>query len=391
MKILMLVFNQTGRGTWFRAYEFGRSLVRFGHEVTLVSTSPSNRFRATTREQDGVQLVEAPDLLAGPLRSGWDPYDTLVRLRLVDQVEQDIVHAFESRPVVILPALHACRRGTPLVMDWADWFGRGGSVEERPSWLVRSLLRGPETFFEEQYRQRADATTVICSALRERAISLGVRAETIELIPNGFDTPGWVRHTRQQARQELNIPESAVLVGYVGSLFPGDARLMAEAFNHLTGRLPGARLVHAGASRYSTRSWLAEPSSLLETGPIPQSELSLHLSACDVCWLPFRDTPANRGRFPMKLSNYLAAGKAIVSTRVGEPAAIIAANHIGRVTGETPGDLAQGVLDVLGDKKGLTRMEHASLELGSRPQESWEARSRLVEKRYREIAHKKTG
>ena len=70
MHILMLVYNQTGKGTYWRAMGFAQGLARKGHNVVVVSTSPTARLRVTTRKEGFVQLIESPDLLFGPLRSG---------------------------------------------------------------------------------------------------------------------------------------------------------------------------------------------------------------------------------------------------------------------------------------------------------------------------------
>ena len=89
-------------------------------------TSSTQRVGIKVSEFEGMRLVETPDLFRGPLRSGWDPWNTINRIRWLKNERFDLVHAFESRPVVIYPALFACRQGASFFMDWADWFGNGG-------------------------------------------------------------------------------------------------------------------------------------------------------------------------------------------------------------------------------------------------------------------------
>ena len=123
------------------------------------------------------------------------------RIAWLGREDFDLVHAFEGRPVVLFPALFEKKRGAKLIMDWCDWFGRGGSVEERPQPLVRWLLRPIETHFEEAYRHRADGTTVINAFLKEKAIGLGVDPATILLIQNGSD-PGRGRRSPGKMRKK---------------------------------------------------------------------------------------------------------------------------------------------------------------------------------------------
>src|SRR5210317_1368266 len=100
----MIVFNQTGKGTYWRAYHFARILAARNHSVTLISTSKQARNGVSYREIDGIHLVETPDAFTGSLRSGYDPWNMINRISWLRNRRFDIVHAFESRPVVIYPA-----------------------------------------------------------------------------------------------------------------------------------------------------------------------------------------------------------------------------------------------------------------------------------------------
>src|SRR6266576_279209 len=121
MKILFLNHNVVWKGGFFRAYHWGRHLRSFGHEVTILSISQSNYLRFTGSERDGITLVETPDLLWGRLRTGWDPWDTLLRMVYLLNKDYDIVHCVDSRPNVIIPGLMMKLLGKgKLIIDWGD-------------------------------------------------------------------------------------------------------------------------------------------------------------------------------------------------------------------------------------------------------------------------------
>ena len=164
MRILMIVLNRVGKGSYWRAFFPSQILASRGHDVTVMAMSPHARLHGSERTENGVRLIETPDLLCGSLRSGWDPWDTLWRMAWIRGHSFDIVHAIETRPVVLFPALLARRRGAKLVMDWADLLGRGGSVEERTNVLTRTALRPVETFFESNFRLQADGTIVMSTS-----------------------------------------------------------------------------------------------------------------------------------------------------------------------------------------------------------------------------------
>ncbi len=345
----MICFGVSGKGTYWRALQLARGLAGGGHTVTVMSTARRRQRGVTTAAdaQPGVTLVETPDWLGGPLRAGWDPLNVLARLRWGRDRRFDLVHAFESRPAVIYPALAWQRRGAKLVMDWCDWFGRGGSVEERPNPALRTMLRPAETYFEEHFRTRAAGTTVINSTLRQKAIDLGVRPESIFFLPNGSEVDVFQPQDRDEARRRLGWPLDWAVVGYVGAIFQRDARLMAQAFETLRQREPRARLLLAGYCNIAVEKLVAAPETVIRTGQLDLAEINRYLAACDVCWLPLADSGANRGRFPLKVNDYMAVGKPVVATAVGDVADLIVRGEFGLICRPEPNDLADKVSELL--------------------------------------------
>jgi len=347
MRILLLVYNMVGRGTYRRAYQFGKHLALRGHAVTLIATSPDQHFRTVVREVEGLTLVESPDLLSKSLRSGWDPWNTIQRIKWIAGQDYDIAHLYESRPTVIFPGLYKKSRGLPLVMDWADWFGRGGSVEERKSALVRTILRPVETYFEENFRPQARGATVICTTLRDKAVSLGTPPEKILLLPNGSDIEHFFPKDPLAARRRLNLPEDVLLVGYIGSVFYQDAVLMARAFDEVYKAIRSARLLIIGACNVDIRQLVQQPAAVVQTGIVKEDDLNDYLNSCNVCWLPLNDTGANRGRWPLKLNDYMAAGKPVVATGVGDVVPVIEEHGIGLLSPVHADMLAQQAIQLL--------------------------------------------
>ena len=78
MKIL-LITHQKNHGA-LRSYHFGLHLVKMGHQVTHVSISYRSRYRMESSVEEGMEILETPDLLWGRARSGWDLWDTINRI-----------------------------------------------------------------------------------------------------------------------------------------------------------------------------------------------------------------------------------------------------------------------------------------------------------------------
>lgn len=383
----MILYNQVGRGTYWRALNLGRGLAAKHHQVTLMAISKKNRFGFSVKanEHQGLTIVESPDLLWGALRSGWDLWDVIARIGWIRGNQFDLVHAFESRPVAIIPALYAKKKkGIPLVLDWCDWFGKGGSVEERPSWLVKTALRPVETFFENNPRTRADGTTVINEFLRQRAINLGVDERTILKLPNGSNTTELKAIPKNEARTELGLSKDIFAIGYIGAIFKKDAILMAEAFDQVRKSEPKSRLIIAGYTNFDIRTISANPNDILITGPITFEDMSLYLSACDICWLPLSDSGANRGRFPLKLNDFMALGKPVVATAVGELGEFVTEYQVGLVASPDPEGIVDQTIRFYQDDQLRKRMAERARRIAV-SEFSWNKLSNRLEKFYQKL------
>lgn len=307
------------RGTYFRVKNLGLAMARAGHTVTVVTTSASRRLVARVHNDGLLTYFESPALFSGPIRNGFDPLDVMVRWLAATPRQfphVDVVHAFDCRPTVILPALRLARTtGAQLFIDWADWWGRGGTTEERRAGRrFKFILRPLETFFEESYRTRADYTTVISTALESRAKSLGVPADRITLLAGGADSQAIYPRPIAESRKAAGLPPEGHMVGYLGSIYDRDAELLASSFSELRSRVPGLKMLIIGDLAENLR----ELPGLIRTGRVPYGSLPDYLGSCDLFLLPLSDTVGNRGRWPGKINLYMAAGRATVATPVGE-------------------------------------------------------------------------
>lgn len=348
MKILFITLNLVKQGTYWRAYHLGKQLAKRGHQVTLLATGRTNRVKFKVTNAEGLELVESPDLWQGMLRSGYDPWNTLRRMAWLRGRNFDLVHGFEARPTVIYPALAATKnRKTPLILDWADWFGRGGSVEERTNPFLRGFLRPIETYYEEHFRPNADGNTVINSTLYHRAIDLGIEPGQLLLLPNGSDTERITPVPKIAARARMGIRQDGKLIGYVGTIFRRDAEFMAAAFDLLQSFAPGTRLLVMGRCPIDIRVLVKYPELVNMTGLVGDTQIIELMACCDLFWLPLTDTAANRGRTPLKFSDYLAAGRPIVATAVGEISQLFKQDEVGLLTPPELENFARATAELL--------------------------------------------
>ena len=360
LRVLMLNHNVVWRSTFFRAFYLARELADLGHEATIATISASRRLRPQTYELENVRIVETPDLGIGLARTGWDPWDTFWRCRRFLGEGFDIVHGFDCRPVVLAPSLLLSRRRRiPWVSDWADcWGGEGGAISQRKSWVGRVAFRPLETWLEESFRHRARAVTVTSRTLLERAIGLGLPRSSVHYLPSGANVRTVTVRDRAECRLSLGLPVDGPMACFVGWV-QYDLELAIRAFAVARAGIPGARLLLVGPRNREAARLVGDlglSGAVTDFGPRPFEEIPTFLGAADVLLLPMSDNLMNRARGPIKLGDYLAAGRAIVANPVGDLVEIFERDDVGLLAGETPESYGAAIAALLGDRDRADRM-----------------------------------
>ncbi|MFH0795024.1 MAG: glycosyltransferase, partial [bacterium] len=242
------------------------------------------------------------------------------------------------------------------VVDWCDWYGRGGIYRLREEirayqgmtkgWrlAIQRWAERREEGLEEEIVKFADAVTVISRALEDRAVNLGVSRTRLLRFPSGAPLDQIAPLDKQECRRKLGMDPGLVLFGYVANYHP-DEHFFLEAVGKALRVVKGARLVVAGPP---FTDGLAEDygveEGLMWVGRRPFGEIPTWLGACDVLLLPLADNISNRGRWPNKIGDYLASGRPIVTNRVGDAPEYVERGGAGIVTEPTAGAFADGIV-----------------------------------------------
>ncbi|HUF51497.1 MAG TPA: glycosyltransferase, partial [Longimicrobiales bacterium] len=193
--------------------------------------------------------------------------------------------------------------------------------------------------------------TTINETLRQRCIALGVAGDRVMALPDGCAPRAAL--SKEDARATLGLSDSPLIV-HLGVMHKADAALLFEAYRIVLRRLPRARLVLVGPYAGTVPADLR--SIVHRTGYVDGPTMQQWLAAADIGVIPFRDTIANRGRWPGKLSEYLAAGLPVAMPAVGSAAELIAGAGAGAVCEPTADRLGSLVADTLLDEAARARM-----------------------------------
>jgi glycosyltransferase involved in cell wall biosynthesis len=344
MRILLLDHCQYIQGGFVKTMEVAESLVQRGHSVTVLATSKTARARPSRLVGEGVEYLLSPSILWGRFRSGADPWDALNRVLAVRDRHFDIIHAFDCRPTVVLPSFFLRRRyRCPLVLDWDDLYSADGTLAERSGRIYRQTLGRFESWSDTYFRRFADAHVVVSSYLRNRLLSMKTDPSAIIINHYGSRYADLPVPGVDEARGRIGLPVNKFVLGYAGSIFPGDEMLLYRALQ----RLPSQTTEDLTFMVIGTRLSLNFESlgiTVFRTERLSNEDFFLHLSAASALVLPFRVTIANKARWPSKFSDYCTVGRPIIATPISDLPLIYAAYALGIITSsDSDTELAEAI------------------------------------------------
>ena len=192
----------------------------------------------------------------------------------------------------------------------------------RTSPQVNNLLRPVGGFIGDLAMKRnihiSKKVTFTTDSLRQ---SCGIPLDKSELIPNGVDTELFRKYPSDEIKRDLGI-NSSFVVGHVGVLREWiDLEPLFRAVKQLSKTLDISLLIVGGGIGYEENIELAKKYGLLKnvifTGTIPYTQVPKYISCMDVCVIPFKLDAVSQNSLPLKLFEYMACEKPVISTKVG--------------------------------------------------------------------------
>lgn len=376
------------RKSYARNLCLARGLTKLGCEVTLFICH--DRFRFERKLIDGVHLILTPELLPYRLRKGGlGPIDTLARLVCSLPMRFDLVHADEGlRPASGFPGhVYAHLRKVPYVCDWWDWVGHGGLLDYR-SKVYQYTLGAMDNYFEVWDKLHAAGVVTISAVLRERAINLGIPPERTTVIHGGADV--WQESYQEPAdfRREMGWDLDAPIMGFAG-MGPHEYETIVpflECVPELRRRFPKFIWFSTGdAMPDSVRRQYGIGTEYVDVGWLDYRKYQRCLAAADVLLLLLSQSVPDAARWPNKLGDYLAAGRPIVGSAVGE-LDVFAKRYPDSVqlVGPSSEEVCEGVSAMLESPSRRHKMGLINLDV-ARSEYSWDHKAEELLSFYRDV------
>ena len=302
---------------------FINAAIEKGARVRLIS---NDRIAGLDETKVSVKIIEPEPV--GSIRAAFDLYNdeifTRGALREIACAPPDFIYQRYSRFTSAgVEASLGARR--PLFLEYNGsevWVGR---------YWDRVGMLGLLAQFERLNLATAARIFVVSEVERRNLLRAGISEDKIIVNPNGVDVEKFkpdVGGLEERAR--LGIESDETLVGFVGTFGPWHGVLVLA---HAIATMPqDARirflLVGAGSLREEAERIISEAGAMervIFTGVVEHARVPALLDACDVLaspHVPLEDGSEFFGS-PTKLFEYMAMGKPIVASRLGQIAEVL--------------------------------------------------------------------
>jgi glycosyltransferase involved in cell wall biosynthesis len=386
-------------------------LQQAGHQAHLVSLQ--GRRVLFTDDLQVFRNEQLPDNLFGKLGlSGtrlFKTFESVVR-RIQKELKLPYLALFDS-----YRTYDACRqnlRDHDVIHERYNLMAFGGALASRRLGIPYVLEVNADLLEERQAQGTAERglrhwfavkTTRFCFDTAQRIICVSahlkdhlvkkwhVNEDKIMVLPNAADTDAFGKqYDVRSVRNRLGLADDPVVMFVGGFYLWHDLGLLVESFGDVLKNTPDAKLVLVGDGR--TRSLvdqLVEENGLkqavLMTGPVEHHQIPEMLAIASVAVAPNISFFDGHGGSPLKIYEYMAAGKAIVATRTGQVAEVIQDQRNGiLVEAGNRDQLAEAMIRLLTDSHFRERVGQEARRQAV-AQHSWTQYARQLESIYSSI------
>ena len=319
MKITYFHYIYKVPGPLIHMNEFAQAFRELGHEIHV---------HAMDTEQPPSLGWRVKELLKRPLGRYFHELNTVRKDYSCYWRECRIVK--EEKPDLLLDRYHlyhcsasfvARRFGLPLVL----WLDAPASYEQRKYLREFFQIPGLAEGIEKYVIKKADQVVAVSEEIKRYLPSDSLPREDIQVVPNGVD-PAKFSPLLDRGNIRENFPSrDPVVLGFVGSFSPwhGIESLkswMAYALSSFENTC--FLLVGEGPRRRDLEEFVQaggwDPRRICFTAQVEHSEVPVHIAAMDICLLPYDQGSEGFYFSPLKLFEYLASGKPVLSAGIGQ-------------------------------------------------------------------------
>lgn len=302
---------------WTRYHHIFTRLAESGHTIHIIQPPPSNLLETNFQEIE-VDLPENLHLRDVEINTTfWNfnfPLNKLVKKgyfsiasirnvrEIIRKYDIDVLFLYNI-PQYPLLRINSCIKVFDFADDYIAMLDQELGKSSNPL-----LLKIGQSILNKMV-EKSDLTFAVSQVLAEK---IGGK---IYVIPNGVDLDQFKIGSGSKIRERYKRP----IIGFIGSFeyfIDFDIILgAAQKLPHLTFLLVGNGRDFERVKKRIENSGL---SNVVLIGGVTHSEIMRHIDAMDICLNIFKKIPISHSACPIKLFEYLAMKKPVISTRLDE-------------------------------------------------------------------------
>lgn len=329
------------------AHEF----VKKGHEVKLVYFPLPKKERGPLRCQKIKEFETIPFN-----RRKWHILKNILKIIKLGKWA-DIIHFQKCFSIASLPALFsAYMNKKPVHYDWDDWeYGiyMWGSPSKVYGWYLNII--------EKSLPKLVDSISVASDELKKMVVKLKFPKNKIIKVHVCADLKRVnTKNNGEKIIKKYNLRKPIIL--YLGQLHGAQyAELFIRASKIVLKKHPGTNFLIVGGGEDLLRlkdvtKRLGLQNRIIFTGFLDNNQVNQALATADIAVACFADTKQVRCKSPLKIAEYLASGKAIVASNVGEIPWMVGDAAVLTKPRSTV-SLAEGIIKLIEDNKLKKNLE----------------------------------
>jgi len=385
MKIFLINNNPKGRGTYWRCFWLGRSLVKQGHQVTIYCLQSKKTLKTNTQIIDGVKVVALPRFANSGLKEL--PGHLFRAIYIFFKTVFSKVNVFHTYNVAsltcglpVFPLWLIKKLGLKrfkLVVDWDDLWGKEGLTHLNKQGVITENIAD---FLETKIPLLADKVTVASDELKERAVKAGVKPKNITKIINGSATDVIKTTSKKDARKILKIPLDEKVVCFAGTITI-NLKMVLSSFELVGKKLNNLRLLVLAPLKPEVEHLINDSkmaNKIYKVGILPYEKYLLHLAASDLALLPRSKHILDRCEFPSRLGDIMALRRPTLTNRSGDAWKLVEESGAGLVAEvENDKDFAKKMIQILTDTS-LARKLSKNARVAAEEKYSWDELSKKL-------------
>lgn len=325
-------------GTPLHAMGIVRQLKKAGVDIFVVQFKGIDNFRMVKDSFNGIPVYRIPFPL-------WEMYLGY----LLRKEKPDIVH---------------CQHVTAAVVSFlpAKILRIPHIYEAHSLWIAETEMLGHKkgiSFYrdkigEDYILRHGDKIIVISETMRQEFIKRGAPEEKLHLIYPNTDLEQFDKSNIKNV-EITGINDRDFIVMYTGNFMPWQGvGILLDAIPYVVNKISNVKFVIIGGKESEIKEKKEKigkyRDKVIFLGRQPYELMPSFMAKADVLVIPRPESQVN-WTTPHKMGEYLAMGKAVVATDVGDHRRILGDNNCGIVTEPNAKGFAEGLIEVLKDEE----------------------------------------